>query len=521
MKTKDYKKQKKLSQLLKGFKYDIHSSAAYSQQDIQAMTIPEVVSDDRKLSEGCLFICCRITNYNGAASMIKAAESGASVIVAEPGLYEEAVASSEKAKSELTGSKAPVIIFTQDTRYAMAFIWAAWYDHPADSMTVIGVTGTKGKTTVTHMIYEIVKASGKKAGLISTLEYIIGDDHRHSPITSPEADILQEMLYEMVMTGTEVVVIEVASQALMTHRSQGFTFDIGIFTNISPDHIGPDEHTSFENYLYSKSLLMRQCRLGIVNGDDPHVSSIIKERSCTIRTFGLSHGNDLYGRNLLPFMENGVPSIAFDTGGRVSMHINLPMPGEYSVMNALAAILAVTELGISETEINEALSRIKICARMNIVMPENDTVSDFPVVIVDFAHNALSLSTLLKTLRTYYTGKIICVFSCTDRLQMRRAPMGEVAGELADFTVVTSETSEQLQSEDVLMDIVEGIKKTSGSYAVILDRREAIRYALSIAGSDDTVVIAGKGNQKDNNVDEIRHSMPDDFDLLREIFDSL
>lgn len=453
--------------------------------------------------------------------MIKAAEAGASVIVAEPGLYEEAVASSEKAKSMLTGAKAPVVILTEDTRYAMAFIWAAWYDYPADSMTVIGVTGTKGKTTVAHMIYEIVKASGKKAGLIGTLEYIIGDEHRHAPNTTPEANSLQKMLYEMVMTNTEVAVIEVSSQALMTHRSQGFTFDIGIFTNISPDHIGKDEHTSFENYLYSKSLLMRQCRLGIVNGDDPHVSSIIKDRSCTIRTFGLSHGNDLYGKNLLPFMENGVPSIAFDTEGRVSMHINLSMPGEYSVMNALAAILAVTELGISEKEINEALSHIRICARMNIVVPENGTVRDFPVVIVDFAHNTVSLRTLLKTLRTYYTGRIICVFSCLDKLQLRRVPMGEAAGELADFTVVTSETSEQLQSEDVLMEIVQGIKKTSGSYAVILDRREAIRYALSIADPDDTVVIAGKGNQKDNNVDEIRHSMPDDFDLLHEIFNNL
>ena len=512
---------KKLSSLLEGFEYDIRSAGAYARCEIPGMTIPAVVSDDRRLSEGCLFICCRITNYNGAVSMVKAAEAGAAVIVTEPGLYEEAATSSEKVTSLLSGDKAPVIIFTEDTRYAMAFIWAAWYDHPADRMTVIGVTGTKGKTTVTHMIYEILKASGRKAGLVGTLEYIIGDERRFSPLTTPEADILQEMLHEMADAGTEFAVIETASQALMTHRTQGFTFDIGIFTNISPDHIAPDEHSSFDNYLCSKSLLMRQCRTGIVNGDDPHAPSILKDHSCSVRTFGLSPENDLYATDLVPVMTDGAPGMTFNTCGTVSMHVELPMPGEYSVMNALAAIQAAAELGIPAEPVKEALSHISVRARMSIVRPDNDRGRDFPTVIVDFAHNAVSLRTLLETLSTYYSGKIICVFGCANQVRMRRSPMGEAAGELADFTVITSFTSEQAQPDDVLADILEGMRRTSGRHAVIKDRREAIKYALSIAGPDDVVILTAKGHYKDNNADEIRHSLPDDFDLLREIFDSM
>lgn len=512
---------KKLYSLLEGFEYDIRSAGAHARCDVPDMTIPAVVSDERKLSEGCLFICCRITNHNGAGSMVKAAEAGASVIVAEPGLYEEAAESSENAKSLLTGDKAPVIILTEDTRYAMAFIWAAWYDHPADRMTVIGVTGTKGKTTVCHMIYEILKVSGRKAGLIGTLEYIIGDDRRPSNLTTPESDILQEMLHEMADAGTEYAVIETASQALMTHRTQGFTFDIGIFTNISPDHIGPDEHSSFDNYLYSKSLLMRQCRTGIVNGDDPHADSILRDHSCSFRTIGMSPGNDLYATDLVPVTAGGVPGMSFDTHGTVSMHVDLPMPGEFSVMNALVAIQAAAELGISADAVRSALSHISVLSRTSIVRPEKDVCSDFPTVMIDFAHNALSIRNLLETLRTYYSGKIICLVSCTDSLRMRRAPVGEAAGELADYTVITSFTSERPQSEDVLEDILEGMKRTSGRHAVIADRREAIKHALSIAGHDDIVVVTGKGTYRDTTVLEDWHSMPDDFDLLREIFGSM
>ncbi len=512
---------KLLSRLLKGIEYDIKSSGKYAPCDVPDISIPAVVSDDRRLSAGCLFICCRITNYNGAESMVKAAEAGAAVIVTEPGLYEAAIASSKASKSLLAGEGAPVILFTEDTRYAMAFIWAAWYDHPAERMTVIGVTGTKGKTTVCHMIYEILKAAGKKTGLVGTLEYITGDEHKHSPITTPEADILQELLHEMVEAGTEYAVIEVASQALMTHRSQGFSFDIGVFTNISPDHIAPSEHTDFENYLYSKSLLMQQCRIGIVNGDDPHVDAILKDHSCSVETFGLSPENDLYAVDLVPLLAGGVPGMAFDTKGAAAMHIELPMPGEYSVRNALAAISVATALGIPCETIRTVLSRISVRARMSIVRPRKDAGSNFPTVIVDFAHNAISLRTLLETLRTYYNGKIICVFGCANQVRMRRAPMGETAGELADFTVITSFTSEQPQPDEVLTDILEGMKKTSGKHAMIRDRREAIKYALSIAGHNDVIVLAAKGNFKDNMVDEIRHSLPDDFDLLREIFDSM
>ena len=508
---------KSLKVLLDGLEYEICSKGEYkSINDVLDLDIPAVVSDDRKLSEGCLFICCRITNHNGACSIKKAIDAGAAVIAAEKGLYKEALSLANGGKAFFNG-RSPVILFMEDTRYAMAYFYAAWYDHPADRMITIGITGTKGKTTVAHMIYEILKEAGHKAGLIGTMEYIIGEKHIPSPITSPEADILQEIMHEMAEEGTETVVMEVASQALMTHRSQGFTFDIGVFTNLGEDHIGPDECRDFDHYLYCKSLLMRQCRTGIVNMDDPYVSRILEGHTCEVLTYGLSGRPDLKATGMIRCFVDGVPGMEFDAA---DMHIRLPMPGSYSVSNALAAIQTVLELQIPKDAIVSALSRIQVNGRMTVIRPGDFGNGALPVAVVDFAHNGMSLRTLLETLKGYYSGRIFCVVSSVNTAS-RRKPIGEACGEFADLTIVTSDDWENDDPEEIINGITSGIREKGGAYVVIEDRGEAIRYAVSEAGAGDVVIAAGRGHIKNQKINGRICPLPDDRTLLEEALFSL
>jgi len=491
--------------------------------------IPAVVSDDRRLSEGCLFICCPITNYNGAASIPKAIRAGAAVIVTERGLYEEALGASGMTEKEFLGDRPPRIHFVDDARYAMAFIYAAWYGHPAEKMTTIGITGTKGKTTVAHMIYEILTEAGYKTGLIGTMETIIDGKHTDTIITTPEADVLQELLFRMAEAGTEIVVMEVSSQALMTHRSQGFIFDIGVFTNIGVDHIGPEECRDFEHYISCKGRLMRQCRTGIINIDDPHAGDLLEGHTCEVKTYGIASGQaGLLAANISCLFVDRVPGVEFDaeesdeegTSLRSgSLHIRMPMPGMYSVSNALAAICTAKQLSVSDAAIVNALERIYVNGRMNVVRPEQPEDRSFPAAIVDFAHNGISVRELLKTLRIYYSGKIIIVIGSLGA-SVRRAPIGEACGEFADLTVISVLDWKTEDHEEIIRGIESGVLKKSGEYVIIPDRRQAIQYAISVAGPDDLVVAAGRGSINNKRIGDRIIPVPDDRELLLEAFRS-
>ncbi len=360
---------KTLKYLMEGLEYSIYRQPdGTSFDDVMGMEIPAVVSDERRLSDGCLFICCPITNHNGAHCINKAADAGASVIVTERGLYEERGPHEKRGAHEEQAGKTPVVLFVDDSRYAMTFIYASWHDHPADRMTTVGITGTKGKTTVSHMLHAILTEAGHRAGLVSTVEYITGGEHEVSPITTPEADILQDLLHRMVDAGDDAAVIEVASQALMTHRSQGFRFDIGIYTNLGIDHIGKDEHRDFGHYMYCKSLLMQQCETGIVNIDDPYVDGILEGHTCEVKTYGLDPEADFHADNISYRFIDGVPGVEFDAMG---MHISMPLPGDHSVSNALAAIGAAQCLNIPEDAIVSALRNIRVDGRMDIIKPDD------------------------------------------------------------------------------------------------------------------------------------------------------
>ena len=307
----------KLSYLLEKLEYEVIQGNV----DIQ---VTEVIYDSRKVTEGCLFVCIEGANFDGHTFAAQVSDKARVLIVSK--------------EVEGVAHKDVTVIKVEDTRYAMAFISAAYFEHPADKLKVIGITGTKGKTTTTYLMKSILENAGYKVGLVGTIETIIGEKHIPALNTTPESYILQSYFAQMVEAGLDAVVMEVSSQALMQHRSQGFVFDIGIFTNLEPDHIGPNEHASFEEYLYCKGLLFKQCKVGIVNADDKHVDALLAGHTCEIETYGFSEGADLRAENVELYRESGELGVKFAVTGKLNADIKVPSPGRFSVYNALTAI---------------------------------------------------------------------------------------------------------------------------------------------------------------------------------------
>ncbi|MGM9953699.1 MAG: UDP-N-acetylmuramoyl-L-alanyl-D-glutamate--2,6-diaminopimelate ligase [Intestinibaculum porci] len=460
-----------VKELLKGVSYSV-------EQGSDDITVADVVYDSRKVTENTLFVCVVGANFDSHDAAQEVISKGAKVLVVEHDIdYDH--------QADVT------IIRVDDTRYAMAFIAASYYGHPADALKVIGITGTKGKTTTSYMVKSILEHAGYKVGLIGTVETIIGDKHIPSVNTTPESYVLQRRFQEMVDAGIEVVVMEVSSQALKLHRTQGFTFELGILTNISPDHIGPHEHASFEEYMQCKGLLFKQCKKGIVNCDDEHYKTVIEGHTCSIETYGLHEKASLRAKNLQLVTKPGELGIAFDTEGIMQMHIEIPTPGKFSVYNALTAMAICHHFNVHPDDMQEALLHAKAKGRIEMVK-----VSDDFTLMIDYAHNAMALESLLSTLKEYHPHRLVVLFGCGgNRSKLRRYEMGEVAGKLADFTIITSDNPRFEEPLDIIHDIETGMKKTTGKYIEIPDRREAIAYAIDHGEKGDIIVLAGKGHE--------------------------
>lgn len=443
--------------------------------------ITEVVNDSRrdKIKQGGLFICIEGANFDGHKFAAEMVAKGAGALLVSRELDEAA------AGPEVT------VVRVQDTRYAMAYVSAAWFGHPAEKLKTIGITGTKGKTTTTYLVKSILENAGIKCGLIGTIETIIGDEAHPADNTTPESYVLQETFARMVDAGMEAVVMEVSSQALMLHRTAGFVFDYGIFTNLEADHIGPAEHASFAEYMACKAMLFRQCRVGIVNGDDAHVESIVQGHTCELETYGLNEGNMLRASGIRRVYMPGALGVDFHTEGLIELDVKLPMPGRFSVYNALCAISICRHFQVSESVICRALLGARVKGRI-----EKVEVSDKFIVLIDYAHNAMALESLLTTLREYHPHRLVCLFGCGgNRAKMRRFEMGEVSGRLADLTVITSDNPRFEEPQSIIEDIKTGMERTDGAYVEICDRREAVAYCISHAEEGDIIVLAGKGHE--------------------------
>lgn len=474
---------------------------------LRATQISGIVNDSRKVEKDSLFFCIVGAVRDGHEFARQVLMDGAAALVVQQDLD----------LSDLEGKipvKDPVIIRVQDTRYAMAYIAAAYYGNPASEMKIIGITGTKGKTTTTYMVKSILEAAGIKTGLIGTIETLYGDKKIPALNTTPESTVLQKTFRDMADAGVEAVVMEVSSQALKLHRTQGFLFDLGIFTNLSPDHIGPNEHTDFDDYLSCKSLLFRQCRTGIFNADDPYYRRVMDGHTCTVETYGLSPEADLYAQNLELIKEPGELGVSFDVKGLLDFHAEVPTPGRFSVYNALCAIAVCRHFGVTPDQIREALLKVHVRGRIEMVK-----VSDDFTLMIDYAHNAMALESLLSTLREYEPHRLVCLFGCGgNRSKLRRFEMGEVSGRLAELSIITSDNPRDEEPMDIIGDIVTGISRTDGRYVEIPDRKDAIRYAIRNGEKGDIVVLAGKGHEDYQEIKGRKYPM-DERVLIREILE--
>ena len=463
--------------------------------------ITQVIYDSRKIVEGCLFICIKGANFNGHDYAAEACEKKAACIV----VCEDVTVPADCSTT---------VIRVEDTRYAMAFISAEWFGNPAEKLNVIGITGTKGKTTTTYLVKSILEQAGKKVGLIGTIETIIGDKNIPANNTTPESYILQETFAKMAEAGLDSVVMEVSSQGLMLHRTQGFVFDIGIFTNLEPDHIGPNEHESFEDYMHCKGLLFKQCKVGIVNCDDKHYAEVIRNHTCKMLTYGLDNEADYKAENMQLVREKGHIGVAFDVTGKTAMQVEIPTPGRFSVYNALTAIAICDQFGVEEGAVKAALMQASVKGRIELVKVSNDFT-----LMIDYAHNAMALESLLGTLKEYEPNRLVSVFGCGgNRSKLRRYEMGEVSGKLADFTIITSDNPRFEEPEEIMNDIETGMKKTDGTYIKIADRKEAIRYAILNGRPGDIIVLAGKGHEDYQEIKGVKYPM-DERVLIREIME--
>ncbi len=463
--------------------------------------VTALVNDSRKVTAGCLFFCIPGAKRDGHDFAKEVCEHGAKVLI---------VSKPVEVSEDVT------VILVEDTRYAMAFISAAYFDHPAEKLKTIGITGTKGKTTTTYMVKAILEKTGLKVGLIGTIETIIGDTHIPATNTTPESYTLQEYMAMMVEAGMDAVVMEVSSQGLMLHRTQGFIFDYGIFTNMEPDHIGPDEHTSFEHYMACKGLLFKQCKVGIVNGDDSHVDTVIEGHTCTIERYGFSEGNDLRATNTKLVKTPGKLGVAFEVTGKRTLSVEVGSPGKFSVYNALTAIAICFCFGAKEESIKQALLDVKVKGRIEMV----DVSPDFTLMI-DYAHNAMALESLFTTLKEYEPTRLVSVFGCGgNRSKIRRYEMGEVSGNLADLTIITSDNPRFEKPQDIINDIKIGIAKTNGNYIEISDRKEAIKYAIANGQPGDIIVLAGKGHEDYQEIEGVKYPM-DERVLISEVLAEL
>jgi len=470
------------------------------------LEISSVECDYRTVKQGSLFVAIKGFEVDGHQFVNKAIENGAAAVIFEEGAdYKEFI-----------NNKNVTLIMAPNTRLALSLCSCNFYDNPSKKMKVIGITGTKGKTTTSFMIKNILEKQGKKVGLIGTIAIYIGDNKvKNSDITTPESNKLQEVLDKMYQLGVEVVIMEVSSQSLKLDRVAGMEFYAGVFTNLSKDHISTKEHKDMNEYFESKMKLLGMCKYAYINADNLYtakVPELIKDK-CTVETYGIDNYCNFLAKDVTITNTYADFKAKLETRNE---RIKVSIPGRFSVYNALAAIKVSQLLGAKTEVIKEALENVKVLGRSELV----DNKLDLKVMI-DYAHTPDSLENILKTVKQYTIGRVICVFGCGgDRDKTKRSIMGEIAGRLADYTIITSDNPRTEDPEEIVNQIEKGIKKTKGNYECIVDRKEAIKKALTMENKNDIVIIAGKGHEMYQEVN--KEKIPfDERQIVQEIINGL
>lgn len=433
--------------------------------------ISGVAYDSRKVKPGFVFVCIKGFQTDGHKYIPNALAQGAAAIVVQEDALTDDVA----------------CIRVADSRRALAIIAANFYGNPAKDLKIVGVTGTNGKTTVTTLLKHVLEFSGKKVGLIGTNGNMIGGEVLPSERTTPESLELHELFAQMRREQVEYVVMEVSSHSLELSRVYGIKFCIGVFTNLTQDHL--DFHMTMENYLNAKKKLFEQSALGIINADDERGHSIIETAPCEIVTYSIDNESDFRAENLKISSRGVIFDVVTKTA---TTPVRLGIPGRFSVYNALAAIAACNALGITkENTVNGLLLAKGVKGRAETVYTKTDYT-----VIIDYAHTPDGLENIIETVREFAEGRVITLFGCGgDRDRSKRSVMGEIAGKLSDFCIITSDNPRTEDPMQIILQIEDGMKKTGCAYTVIENRREAIRFALENAQTGDCIILAGKGHE--------------------------
>lgn len=449
--------------------------------------VSDIAYDSRNVKKNGVFVAIEGTVVDGHKFIGNAIEAGADVIVAEKETTVE--------NGEVT------VIQVENGRKALSLMSAAYFDYPAKKMITVGITGTKGKSTTEHMVRDIIEKSGKTCGIIGTVGAFMNGKSIVTEHTTPESYELQKLFAMMVEEGCEYMVMEVSSQGIKMDRVAGIEFDYGVFTNISPDHIGPGEHENFEEYLSCKAELFRRCKTGIINRDDEHYGDIVKNATCKIMTFGTSEDADLQALDIRHVAKGGELSMEFTAKGAVEGEIVVGLPGRFNIYNAMCAACTGVALGMPKEVILHALEHVKVRGRVE-VMPVSDEFS----VLIDFAHNGVSSESVLSTLREYNPHRIVSIFGCGgNRSKVRRYEMGEVIGRMSELAIITSDNPRREDVMDIIEDIKVGMAKSNGNYVVIPDREEAVAYALEHAQKGDMIILLGKGHEEYQEIDGVKY----------------
>ena len=467
---------------------------------------PEITGlayDSRKVTDGAAFVCLKGYTSDGHRYAVSAVEKGAAALVISDDLDTDV-------------PETVAVVKVDDTRAALALMSAAFFGNPAEELMTVAITGTKGKTTTTAMIAEIFEHAGIKTGTIGTLGIVYGGNTYKTDNTTPESYEIQKAMRDMRNAGCKAMVIEASSIGLKHHRLDGMTFDVGVFTNFSHDHIGGVEHKDLEEYLYCKSLLFRQVKNAAANCDDEKYREVTKDFQGELHTFGFGEAAQLRAKNDRLLSDGGFIGVHFETEGSRRLSLDVGVPGIFNVYNALAAISAVSFFDIPDQAVIDGLRVAHVKGRVEpVAVPGNYSL------LIDYAHNALSMENVLTTLRQYNPHRLITLFGAGgNRPKVRRFEMGETSGRLSDLSVITEDNSRFEDVMDIIEDIKTGLAKTDGKYVVVPNRKDAIRYCMTHAEDGDIIVLAGKGHEDYQEIKGVKYHM-DERELIAEIIEEM
>lgn len=485
----------KLKDILKDCEYEV------LQGDINTEVI-DIAYDSRNVKTDYMFVAIPGFIVDGHDYIERAINSGASAIVCEKELYYE--------------DRSVTIIKMKDTRRALAIMSRTFFSYPDKELTTIGITGTKGKTTTSWTIMKILEESNKGAGVIGTMGVFFKDRYYHTVNTSPESYEAYKYMREMIKSGIEYLIMEVSSQSLKLHRWEDMVFDYGIFTNLSLDHVGKDEHNDYEEYANCKSLLFKQCRNGIFNLDDKEYHRMVRSFYGEIYTFGKNKNADLILTECKNIIDSGFIGIEMKVAGDINDTFRVSIPGDFNAYNMMCAIEIGKLLDIDIESMKKTLSHISVKGRLEPI-----AVSKNFNVLIDYAYQGVAMENVIKTIREANPKRIVVVFGCGgNRSKHRRFDCGKIAGENADLSILTADNPRYEDNNDIINDILSTLKPTGGKYIIIPDRKDAIKYSIVNAQKGDVIMILGKGHEDYQEINGIRYPF-DERVIIKEILNDL